>query len=101
VEENPAVPERVSERVAEVAEKGIPVVPVDELEQAARDAGVRDSDAQELADDYGHAQLQALKRAIGAVAIFALLALWFTRGLPGRPLQPAPVSAGRGPRPVP
>jgi hypothetical protein len=25
-----------------------------------------------------------LKRAIGAVAIFALLSLWFTRRLPGR-----------------
>jgi hypothetical protein len=33
-------------------------------------------------------QLQALKRAIGAVAIFALLALWFTSGLPGRALSP-------------
>jgi hypothetical protein len=38
-----------------------------------------------LADDYGDAQLQALKRAIGAVGIFAVLSLWFTRRLPGRP----------------
>jgi hypothetical protein len=38
-----------------------------------------------LADDYGDAQLQALKRAIGAVGIFAVLSLWFTRRLPGGP----------------
>jgi hypothetical protein len=33
---------------------------------------------------YGDAQLYGLKRAIGAIAVIALLALWFTRGLPGR-----------------
>ena len=90
VEENPAVPASVNERVAEVAETGLAVVPVEDVEQAARDAGVRPGVAAELADDYGDAQLQALKRAIGAVAIFALLALWFTRGLPGRAPEPAP-----------
>jgi hypothetical protein len=39
-----------------------------------------------IAVTYGDAQLQGLKRAIGAVGVFAVLALlWFTRGLPGRP----------------
>ena len=94
VEENPAVPASVNERVAEVAERGLAVVPVEDVEQAARDAGVRPGVAAELADDYGDAQLQALKRAIGAVAIFALLALWFTRGLPGRSPEPAPSAGG-------
>jgi len=37
-----------------------------------------------VADDYGDAQLQGLKRAIGAVGVFAILSLWFTRGLPSR-----------------
>jgi hypothetical protein len=53
------------------------------------DEGIPSGQAEAIADDYGDAQLQALKRAIGAVAIFALLALWFTRGLPARPLAPA------------
>ena len=54
--------------------------------QAAHDAGVPADQAQAIADDYGEAQLHGLKRAIGAVAIFALLSLWFTRGLPARRL---------------
>ena len=88
MEENPAVTGPASDRIAQVAEKGIPVVPVDDVEQAVLDAGVSSEEATAIADDYGDAQLQGLKRAIGAVAIFALLSLWFTRGLPAAPLGP-------------
>ena len=88
VEENPAVKGPVSDRIAQVAEKGVPVVPVDDVEQAVLDAGVSRQEATAIADDYGDAQLQGLKRALGAVAIFALLSLWFTRGLPASPLGP-------------
>jgi EmrB/QacA subfamily drug resistance transporter len=84
IEENPAVPQAARDRIAQAAQQGIPVVPVDEAEKAAVDAGLSDAQAKAVADDYGDAQLQGLKRAIGAVAVFALLALWFTRRLPGR-----------------
>jgi hypothetical protein len=85
VEQNPAVPASVRDRVAQVEQKGIPVVPVEDVEQAALEEGLPADQARAIADDYGDAQLQGLKRAIGAVAIFALLSLWFTRRLPGRP----------------
>jgi EmrB/QacA subfamily drug resistance transporter len=84
VEENPAIPQTARDQIARVAEKGIPVVPVDDVEKAAADAGLSDHQAKAVAGDYGDAQLQGLKRAIGAVAVFALLSLWFTRQLPGR-----------------
>jgi EmrB/QacA subfamily drug resistance transporter len=86
VEQNPAVPASVRERVAQVAEAGIPVARVEDVEQAALDAGLAPEQAGAIADDYGDAQLQGLKRAVGAVAMFALLSLWFTRRLPGRPI---------------
>jgi predicted MFS family arabinose efflux permease len=95
LEENAAVPAPVRAEVARIAEKGIPIVPVDEIEQAALDEGLPAAQAKALADDYGAAQLHGLERAIGAVGIFALLAIWFTRGLPGRPAPPAP--SGRDP----
>jgi Na+/melibiose symporter-like transporter len=84
VEENPAVPQAARDRIQRAAEKGIPVVPVDQVEQVAADEGLPPEQAQAVADDYGDAQLQGLKRAIGAVGAFAFLSLWFTRGLPGR-----------------
>jgi Na+/melibiose symporter-like transporter len=86
VEENPAVAEPVKERVQQVEQAGIPVVPVEDVEQAALDEGIEPAQAEAIADDYGDAQIQGLKRAIGAVAIFALLGLWFTRRLPDRAL---------------
>jgi Na+/melibiose symporter-like transporter len=84
VERNPAIPPAVREQVAEAAQKGIPVAPVAAVEQAAQDQGVPPDEAKAVAADYGEAQLDGLKRAIGAVAVFAVLSLWFTRHLPGR-----------------
>jgi MFS family permease len=88
VEDNPAIPAAAREQLAQAAQKGIPVAPVDDVEQAAREQGASDEAAKAIASDYGDAQIQGLKRAIGAVAIFALLSLWFTRRLPDRPLAP-------------
>jgi len=62
-------------------------VPVDDLEQAVLDRGIPPNQAAAIADDYSDAQLDGLKRAIGAIAVIAVLSLWFTRRLPGRSLQ--------------
>jgi MFS family permease len=87
VEQNPAVPPPVRERVSEIAQSGIPVVPVEDIEQAALAQGLPLDQATALADDYGAAQLDGLKQAIGAIAVIALFSFWFTRRLPGRSLQ--------------
>jgi MFS family permease len=87
LEQDPAVPPPVRERVAELTETGIPIVPVEDVEQAALEQGLPAEQANALASDYGDAQLHGLKRSIGAIAIFSLLSLWFTRRLPGRSLQ--------------
>ena len=84
IEANPAVPQPVRAEVAERTETGIPIVPVDDIERAALDEGLPADQAEALADDYGDAQLDGLKRAIGAIAVLGLLSLWFTRRLPGR-----------------
>jgi MFS family permease len=100
VEENPDISADVTAQVREVTEDGIAVAPVDDVERAALDQGVPADQAKTLADDYGEAQLQGLKRAIGAVAIFALLGLWFTRHIPGRPTASRRPNAGVVPAPA-
>lgn len=97
VERNPAIPEAVRVQVSEAAAQGIPIAPVDELEQAAIDQGVDEPTAAALADHYGEAQLEALRLAIGAVALAAVLSLWFTRRLPGRSRDEADAAAERAP----
>jgi MFS family permease len=84
VQDNPDVPAAVRDRVATLADQGVPVVPVGDVEQAALNRGLTPAQASALADDYGDAQLHALDRALGAVGILALAGLWGTRRLPGR-----------------
>jgi hypothetical protein len=60
------------------------VVTVAQAEQVALDAGLPADEATAVAQDYGAAQLDGLRNALGAVALFALLAFWFTRKLPAR-----------------
>lgn len=100
VEQNPALPQQARDQVVEAASDGIPVVPVDEVEQAARDGGLSADQASAVAADYGDAQLDGLKRALGAVAALAFLALWFTRRLPGRPIRAGPADEPAAVAPV-
>ena len=98
VEQNPAIPAAVRKQVSAAAQKGIPVAPVADVEKAALDQGVPEKEAAAIATDYGDAQLDGLKRAIGAVAVFALLSLWFTRRLPARGPPGSPRQAQEGGR---
>jgi Na+/melibiose symporter-like transporter len=84
---NPDVPASAKETIVANVEKGIDIVPVDEVEQAAVQGGLSPAQASAVADDYGDAQLEALRLALGAVALAALLSLWFTRRLPSTSLE--------------
>ena len=79
---NPDVPEAARATIAAKTEEGIDIVPVADVEQAAVEGGLTPDQASAVASDYGDAQLQALRLALGAVALAALLSLWFTRRLP-------------------
>ncbi len=71
-------------------ESGFDVVPVAQAEAALIDAGLSPDQAAAVAADYGAAQLDGLRNALGAVAFFAVLAFWFTRRLPAGSTRPAP-----------
>jgi MFS family permease len=79
---NPDVPPAARETIVANTQDGIDIVPVQTVEQAAVDGGLSPDAARAVADDYGDAQLDALRLALGAVALAALLSLWFTRRLP-------------------
>jgi len=85
VESNPAVTPAARAQLEQAITAGIPVVPVDDVEQALLDADVPAAEATAVAEDYGDAQLDALKKSLLAVALLAAGALVFTRRLPGHP----------------
>jgi MFS family permease len=82
VADNPQLSTSVSETIASNTEEGIDIVPVAQVEQTARAKGLSQDQAEAVAADYGDAQLAALKESLGAVALIAVLSLWFTRKLP-------------------
>ena len=93
IADNPNVPPAARETIAANVEQGIDIVPVNDVEEAAIKGGLTQDQAQAVAADYGDAQLEALRLALGAVALAALLSLWFTRRLPtGSLAQPEPAS---------
>jgi MFS family permease len=84
IENNPAVPDEQKTQIAAATENGIPIVTTEQAHQTLLDAGATEAQAAAITADYADAQLQALKRSMLAVAILALLSVWFTRRLPGR-----------------
>ena len=94
IADNPDVPPAARETIVANAEQGIDIVPVDGRRAGGgRGRAHARTRPSAVADDYGDAQLDALRLSLGAVALAALLSLWFTRRLP--------TVARRGRRPAP
>jgi MFS family permease len=89
ITESPDLPPAARETIVAATQEGIDIVPVQTVEQAAVDGGLSREQARVVADDYGDAQLEALRLSLGAVALAALLSLWFTRRLPTRSIAEA------------
>jgi hypothetical protein len=87
VADNPDIPAAARETIVGRAQNGIDIVPVGDVEKAAVEGGLTQDQAQAVATDYGDAQLEALRLALGAVAAAALVSLWFTRRLPTMSLE--------------
>jgi EmrB/QacA subfamily drug resistance transporter len=84
IADNPALTAEQQAAVTDyVTETGLEVIPVPQLEAALIAAGAPPDAATAVAADYGQSQLDGLRNALFAVAVFAVLSVWFTRRLPG------------------
>jgi MFS family permease len=89
IQENPAIPEDAKAQISESTETGIAIITTEDAYQNLRDAGLSPPVAETVTEDYADAQLFALKESMLAVALLAVLSLWFTRRLPGKPVETA------------
>jgi MFS family permease len=89
IADNPQLPPSVRQTISRNTQEGIDIVPVAQVEQLAVSKGLTQAQAGQVAAAYGDAQLEALRRSLGAVAVVALLSLWFTRKLPSAAAAPA------------
>ncbi len=66
------------------AEQNANFVSVEQVAVAAEAAGLSPEEVTAITENYAEAQIIALKVAFAAVALFALLALWYVQSLPKR-----------------
>ncbi len=86
IESNPAVPKDLSSQAQTELTSGVPFISDADLEAALDDAGVSPEASQAIVDENADARLEALRTSLSVLAVLALIALFFSRGLPTAPV---------------
>jgi MFS family permease len=84
VEANPAVPNRVQSQAQTKLAGGVPFISDAELETALDEARVSPRATAAIVEENESSRLVGLRTALAVLAIFALIALFFTGGIPAR-----------------
>ncbi len=83
------IPNNVQEQLVSGTEQGVQMLSHDQAEAAAKEGGLSSKQVDHVVADYEDAQIDALKRALLAAGMFALVALWLAGDLPAKPLAAA------------
>jgi hypothetical protein len=86
---NPDVPSEVLEQANVELASGIPFISDADLQPALEDAGVDEQTSAAIEDAYAQARLAGLRTALSLLAVFAVIALYFTRRIPEEPIGSA------------
>jgi EmrB/QacA subfamily drug resistance transporter len=84
IQNNPAVPPEVSAQASTQLASGIPFVSESDLTVALNSAGVPDEQATAIVQEYNDASLDALRTSMAFVALFAIVALFFSERIPNK-----------------
>ena len=82
---NPNVPPDVSKKASIELASGIQFVSDQDLEAALAESSLDEQTTDAILDDYGEARLEGLRTALSLLAVFAMIALYFTRRIPDSP----------------
>jgi MFS family permease len=86
IQANPAVPPEVADQATVQLASGIPFISDADLGRALTDAGASAETAQAVLDENAQARLDGLRLALGVLAVITLVALFFSRRIPSRPV---------------
>jgi MFS family permease len=92
IQNNPDVPSSVVSKAEVELSGGVPFISTDDLDDALSDANVPPATADAVVDANEESRIAGLRAAVAVLAMAALLALLFTRGIPMVPpgAQPPP-----------
>jgi MFS family permease len=79
---NPAVPDDLTSKAQTELTSGVPFISDADLEASLEDAGVSANASEAIVDENADARLNALRASLSVLAALALVALFFSRGLP-------------------
>jgi MFS family permease len=91
---NPDVPPEVSNKATVELASGIPFISDQDLETALDESTLDQQTTDAILEDYGQARLEGIRTALSLLAVFAVIALYFTRRIPERPIGSAPSGGG-------
>jgi MFS family permease len=99
---NPAVPKDLSSKAQTELTSGVPFVSDADLAAALEKAGVSKTATAAVVDENADARIEALRASLSVLAVLALIALFFSRGLPSTPAatDPAEPIASTEPQPT-
>jgi hypothetical protein len=84
VEDNDAIPQDLSSQAQVELGGGIPFIANDELSEALTEAGITGDTADEIMKENEESRIAGLRASLFVLALLALLALFFTSGIPRR-----------------
>jgi hypothetical protein len=99
IAENPDVPAEVSNKATVELASGIPFISDQDLQTALAGSSLDQQTTDAILDDYGEARVEGIRVALTLLAVFAVIALYFTRRIPDRP--PGSTSAKADPANAP
>jgi MFS family permease len=84
IEQNPQIPPNLSAQAQVDLAGGVPFIPDDQLQGALAQAGVTGATAQAIIKENEAARLDGLRASLSVLAVLALLAMFFSNGIPTR-----------------
>lgn len=84
VQENEAIPQDLSSQAQVELAGGIPFISNDDLSEALTGAGITGDTADEIIKENEESRIAGLRASLFVLALLALLALFFSRGIPRR-----------------
>lgn len=88
------LPDDVRTTVSQQTENGVAIVPAASVTQIATDAGLSETDGQQLESIYAQSQISSLRIAFFALIVVAALSMLFSRGIPTTVPQRSRAKAG-------
>jgi hypothetical protein len=82
IQSNPAIPADIKSKAQTELSSGVPFVSDKELQSALDEAGVPKATADQIVSENETARLAALRSSLSVIAIIALLAVFFSAGIP-------------------